>query len=128
MARGKGGKRSEFIGGGAPLDVTVVRREGRATVTATGDVDRETSSKLAEAIAAAGETSDAIELDLDGVRFMDSQGLRVMIEASNAAGPDKSVVVAAASPQVRQLLATTGLTEMFALEDEGSRREGPSSR
>ena len=103
-----------FIGGGAPFSVHAEVREGRAIVTAVGEVDRETSSRLASAIQHAAQTSHALELDLEGVTFMDSQGLRVLVEAKRGAGVNISIVITEASPQVRQLLAATGLTETFA--------------
>jgi len=105
---------SDFIGGGAPFTVTAEMRGERAVIAAVGEVDRETSSSLAAAIDSAAQTCRSIDLDLAGVVFMDSQGLRVIVEAKGAVGPNTSIFVTEASQQVTQLLAMTGLAEFFA--------------
>lgn len=105
---------SGFIGGGAPFTVSVVVNDGYGVVTAVGEIDRETSSKLSAAIARAAVTAHSIELDLGAVRFMDSQGLRAIVEAQSSVGTDRSFRIIEASPQVHRLLEVTGLAEVFS--------------
>ena len=105
------------------MTVTAEMRGERAVIEAVGEVDRETSSSLAAAIDRAAQTSHSIDLDLAGVAFMDSQGLRVIVEAKSAIGPDTTIFVAEASQQVTQLLAMTGLAEFFT---RPSTSPGPS--
>ena len=107
----------KYIGGGAPLAVTMADRPdtppGVAVIVASGELDRETAPRLADRLVAAVGDHTSVDLDLDGITFIDSQGLRVLIEAKLRAGNDKRVRITAASTQVRQLLDMTGLTELL---------------
>lgn len=104
---------SQFIGGGAPLQLSTTVDGETALVAAIGELDRETAPKLASELLA--HTDRDVDLDLSGIGFMDSQGLRVLMEARKAAGDETTVRITQASDQVRRLLDMTGLREMFGL-------------
>jgi anti-anti-sigma factor len=67
-----------------------------------GDLDMATAGRLTDLLTAAG-IDDPIVLDFSGVRFMDSSGLRAILQAarSDDCGP---VVIKDPSAQVRRLL------------------------
>lgn len=80
---------------------------GRLTVT--GVVDSHTTPQLAQAIESRGLTAD-LELDLSAVDFIDSSGLRIIVNAHReleAAG--HRLVLVGASDAVTRLLDITGL-------------------
>jgi anti-anti-sigma factor len=64
------------------LSVNVARDDHRLAITPRGAVDRSTVGRLDDAVRAA-EDSDAerIVIDLREVTFMDSSGLRMLLEA-----------------------------------------------
>ncbi len=88
----------------APLDITVTD-EGLALA---GDIDAHTAPALAEAIGASDR--DHLVLDMAGVEFLDSSGLRVLIEAHQAARADgRTVQLANPSTVVSRLLEISGI-------------------
>ena len=65
------------------LSVAVTRDDHRQAITPTGDLDMSTAEKLDDAVRAA-EATDAkrIVVDLSEVTFMDSSGLKLLLEAN----------------------------------------------
>lgn len=95
------------------LFVDVTQVENGLRVVVGGEVDLATSPILAEALADAFDRTDQVELDLSLVRFMDSQGLGVLVHARPDDASPRRLVVVDGSPAVRRLLAVTGLNEVF---------------
>jgi anti-sigma B factor antagonist len=89
----------------------------RAVVTVAGEVDLETASQLSDhALAALRDVSPHVVLDVSGVTFMDSTGLKVMISiARRTEAAHGSFAVVGASRTVLRLLSLTGLDEAFPL-------------
>lgn len=82
-----------------------------------GEVDAHSSESFATALTEAGEQSEAVIVDMGGVTFMDSSGLRVLVEAqqrAEAGGP--SLVLRSPSRQITRLLDLAGLTENFQID------------
>jgi anti-anti-sigma factor len=102
----------------AHLDIAV--SEGTETVLALrGDLDPATAPQLEEAIAAAAE-ADAVErivLDLAGLSFLDSSGLRTFVTARESLAGD-GILLALRRPtaNVVRLLDVTGLGEIIDVE------------
>lgn len=87
-----------------------------------GEVDLSTAEQFAEAVdAAAGDASvERIIVDLGGVSFMDSAGLRVLVTGVKAAEARGAKLVATdAQPQVKKVFQLTGLDEILGLTDAG---------
>jgi anti-anti-sigma factor len=68
-----------------------------------GELDMATADGLIGLLRATADSDDPIVLDFSGVQFMDSSGLRALLQAARSedCGP---VVVKDPSPQVRRLL------------------------
>ncbi len=82
-----------------------------------GEVDAHSSESFATALVAAGEQATAVKIDLSGVTFMDSSGLRVLVAAqqrAEAGGP--TLVLRSPSRQIVRLLDLAGLTENFEID------------
>lgn len=81
---------------------------------AVGEIDAHTAPTLAAAIDAAAPT---VRLDLSGVEFVDSSGLRVLIDAhqrmQEAGG---SLTIATPSPAVKRLLEISGVDDYLVVE------------
>ena len=70
-----------------------------AVVTPTGDIDLATADEFAAALRSAqATTADGLILDLRGVNFIDSSGLRVVLMAAQELDRRLATVVAAGSP------------------------------
>ena len=98
------------------------------TLVLCGELDPSTSSILDAAVDALlpdpPELPDPAEarpkqlvVDLAGLTFMDSSGLRALIRAHELLG-DQRLQVRGASPFIRKLLTITALDEQFDIEPE----------
>jgi len=84
-------------------------------VVADGELDAASAVTLAGALDDAPVTSSGIALDLSGVSFIDSSGLRVIaaaVQRSEATG--QPFTVSAASDAVRRIFEMTGLSSLLA--------------
>lgn len=99
------------------LAVDVHHNGTSVTLRLTGEVDAATATRVDEAVdESVLDAASELSLDLGGISFLDSSGLRSLLqlrEKSNAAGT--TVSLAAASPVVVRLLELTGLTDQFPL-------------
>lgn len=90
--------------------------EGAAplTVAATGELDAASATVLREALTGAREQGDPVVLDLAGVTFIDSSGLRVIVSEHQAASDaDRSLRIVGASDRVRRIFEMTGLEALI---------------
>lgn len=83
-------------------------------LAASGEIDAHTAPSLAQAIDAAGPD---VELDLSGVEFVDSSGLRVLIDAhQRLADAGGGLRLVSLSEPVRRLLEISGVSEYLGIE------------
>ncbi len=76
-------------------------------IVASGEIDAHTAPTLADAISAAGND---VRLDLAAVEFVDSSGLRVLIEAhQRLADRGGGLHIVAVSDPVRRLVEISGV-------------------
>lgn len=87
----------------------------------TGDIDVSTAPALAEAFGGELPTSGdgRVVVDVADVTFIDSSGLRVLIELNTRVGTGQ-VTLRSAPRNVRRLLELTGLSSAIRLEDSAS--------
>ena len=88
------------------------------TIVLVGEVDPHTAPQLESAL---GELIDGgastIRIDAEGLAFIDSSGLRVLVDAHRRLGSESTVLVLAqVSPTFRRLLEVTGLDERVTIE------------
>ena len=113
-----------------PFEVTVRRDDALATVVVSGELDLATVPRLSATVA---EHSDAglLVLDLTAVTFIDSTGVRVLIETDRCcvASGSRLVVLAGDGP-VRRLLDLCELDGRLALATDhpASAAEGGPDR
>lgn len=100
---------------GAPhFDVQIDPGTEPRRVVAVGELDAASASILANALDEANEAGAGIALDLSGVSFIDSSGLRVIAaEVRRAEDAGTAFAVAAASDAVRRIFEMTGLTTLL---------------
>jgi anti-sigma B factor antagonist len=89
---------------GVPFDLTVGRQDSTVTVAVVGEVDLATAPRLSAALGGHGD-AERVVLDLTAATFIDSTGLRVLIEADRrcAATSRRFVLVVDDGPVLRLL-------------------------
>ena len=94
------------------VDVTAVG-PGCWRVTVSGEIDMATAPSLASQLdSLTSEPGVSVVVDLTGVSFMDSSGLRTVVRSATAAEDSGgSLVINGVSGSVARLLEVTGLTE-----------------
>lgn len=93
------------------LDLTTTRRAATTVLTAAGEIDLATAAELQQELSAAVATGDTV-LDVTGVDFIDSTGLRVVISADeDARAEDRRFGLVVADGPVTKLLRITGVGE-----------------
>ncbi|MFG2342022.1 STAS domain-containing protein [Streptomyces yangpuensis] len=98
------------------LDLDVAVRPGRTVVTATGELDMDTSSCLRDISAALGLRSEALVLDLTAVTFADACGLNALLVLRHRVGLAGGTLELGGLPdQVLRLLELTGTRHLFTL-------------
>lgn len=99
------------------LDLSTRELDGRAVVAVGGEVDLETASQLGDhALDALREVSPHVALDLTGVSFMDSTGLKVLLTVSRRAElAGGSFALVGPTRTVRKILSLTGLDQNFTV-------------
>ena len=97
------------------LRISVDRRGDTILVRAEGEIDLENAGKLATALRGAGP-DDRVVLDLLGVPFMDSSGLRSLLIASAEFGERLGLVISPGAP-VGRLLELAEVRDRFAIHE-----------
>lgn len=91
--------------------------ESTVTLTLAGEVDPHTSDQLDQAVDDALVDGTRLVLDLGGVTFIDSAGLRSLIRAQRRSDEvGGSLVLRAPRPSTLRVLEITGLTDELAVE------------
>lgn len=98
------------------LTIEVRREQGYAIVTAAGEIDISTVTRLRDRLFEMAASGAPLVVDLDQVSFIDSVGLATLVGTANrAAAHGGSLQVACARPKIRQLLRLTGLDRRIPL-------------
>jgi anti-anti-sigma factor len=96
------------------FDLTVARdAQGTCRLTLRGELDLGTAERLERALAEAG---DDVLLDLRGLTFMDSTGVRVLLEAAERGAPALRMLVPDGG-DVRVTIDETGIAPLLPLVD-----------
>jgi anti-sigma B factor antagonist len=101
---------------GEVLTIGVRRERGCAIVTAAGEIDIATASRLRERLAEVAATGRPLVADLDRVSFIDSAGIGALVGAAKRASAyGGRLHVVCTRPQIRQLFRLTGLDRQLPL-------------
>jgi anti-anti-sigma factor len=93
----------------------------RTRIIASGELDAAADAQLAPAVRACLHEQEArdIEVDLAGVTFLDSAGIRCLLTCWNQADlAGCRMRLSNPDPMVRRILEITGLLEMFDLDGD----------
>jgi anti-sigma B factor antagonist len=101
------------------LKIRQIRGQQAVTLELRGELDLSSTPALTRQLAAIqGENPGHLLLDLSNLEFMDSTGLRLIIQAHAAAqASGRRLHLRLGSPQVRRLFELTGVLDRFTFED-----------
>jgi anti-sigma B factor antagonist len=101
------------------LELSTEARGGWMVVRAQGEIDIYTGPKLWEAILSlVDQGHHEIAIDLEGVEFMDSTGLGVLITALTRLREHAGkLVLVAPRVQIRTVLSITGMEKVLTIHD-----------
>jgi len=93
--------------------------DGEVVLSVFGELDMTTAPLLLETVGIALDGEGTVVLDLAGMTFIDSQGIKVLVEANKRAQLDRvrRVVLRSPQPQARKVLEMTGLAKLLTVED-----------
>ena len=102
------------------LQVKIERDGGRTRVALSGELDIASAEQLDEGLAGVeGDAGETLVLDLRGVEFIDSTGIRAVIAADVRARADgRRLVVVRGAKAVERVLSLTQLDERLELVDD----------
>jgi anti-sigma B factor antagonist len=96
-----------------PSQLEINRGEGDRSLVLMGVVDSHTAARLSERLDRLGERAD-VAIDITGVEFIDSSGLRAVIAAHVAlAEAGNRLVLTGSSEPFDRLLEITGLDDQL---------------
>src|SRR5438045_34422 len=95
----------------APFSVSTYKHpDGPAVVAINGEFDLARIGDFTAALAEAVRDATGIVIDLSGCSFIDSSGLKGLLDAQHtAAGRGQKLVVAIVQPEIRRLFEITAL-------------------
>ena len=102
------------------FDVNVESGDGRAVVRVSGEFDLAATEAVENALVSVENgAANEIVLDLRGVTFLDSTGLRAITSADHRARDAGHVLKIVRGPeQVQKLLYVTGMDKLLPLVDD----------
>lgn len=99
------------------FDVTVERRDGRLLAAPIGELDLATAPLLIAALRQ-HDDHDQLVIDLRGLSFMDSSGLRLLVaENARAESGGYELLLVRGGPEVGRLLRLTRMDERLPFVD-----------
>lgn len=110
--RGDAGPARAAHAASATLRVTTGGRDGCTVITAVGELDIATASRLTDALRHAPARAPII-LDLTGVAFMDCTGLHPILRAHHAASAQHNRLILVPTPAITRLLRLTDLQHIL---------------
>ena len=102
----------------APLNVQVEAHDDSVVLVLVGELDPHTAPSLRDHLTSAvGDTTTEVVLDVGGLTFIDSSGLRVIIAAhKDMEGRGGRLVLRSPTATTRRLLDITGLADHIVVE------------
>ena len=89
---------------------------GWAVISPSGEIDLATVGQLEDALAASGDGSTDVAVDLMGVTFMDSTGLRALLAANqNLSESGRRLVLIVNGGPVDRMLDISGVGQTLAI-------------
>jgi len=98
------------------MTITTKNLDGITVVTMSGDIDGKTAPEVQQQLLPLIEAEDALVLDMHGVNYMSSAGLRVMLLLyRQAASQDSQLALVNLAEEVEDVMSATGFLDFFTV-------------
>ena len=110
---------AEVLGPGK-LRLESVACDGDVTVSLAGELDLGAANEVEQALETAqADGAGRLVIDLAGLEFIDSTGLRVLLSAQRRADDTKqALLLRNPQPQVRRLFEIAGILELISVQSD----------
>lgn len=113
---------------GSRLHIDTERGDGRCVLVVRGEIDLESSPSLWNGIRDRLAEDTELWVHLDGVRYIDSSGIAVLVQGHKHANRAGRVFgLLDPSPQVRNLIELAQLHKLFRIENRAADGDGSDS-
>jgi anti-sigma B factor antagonist len=97
------------------MDATVNRVDGLTVIALTGDIDGNTAPVAQAKILEQITSGEALVVDMSGVQYMSSAGLRMLLSAHRAGAAKRArVILVGLSDNLQDTMAATGFLDFFS--------------
>ena len=103
------------------FSIDVAQLNGRTVLELNGELDLATAPELEDVLHARLRTGESLVLDLRGLEFMDSSGVRALVSGHSAAedvGCSLVIVRAAHGSEVDRVIDISGIAGALGMVDE----------
>jgi anti-anti-sigma factor len=100
-----------------PFSVELVEEGDAVRIVARGEVDLATAPEFERVIASTG-SSKRVVIDLGGVTFIDSSGLRALLLATEHLGSSNGLRIENATGSVRRVIELCGADKLLPLDGD----------
>lgn len=97
------------------MKLNVTEKDKICTIMIEGSIDALTSEELEQAISAAAPGCEKMVLDMTGVDYISSAGLRAVVGANHSLGKD-NLTLRGLAPNVLEIFRLTGFTKFLNIE------------
>lgn len=97
------------------FEVRTEQREGVVVLTATGELDAYTAPVLDQVAADTADGRPRVVIDLTGLTFLDSTGLRVLVGVRGRLPEPGQLRVVVGDQRIERLFALAGMYDLFEL-------------
>ena len=98
------------------LNIQTNRQGDNARITLQGRLDTTTAPELEAALPEILAGTAVLTLDLAGLEYISSAGLRVLLSAQKAMNKQGSMTVAGVSDAIREIFDVTGFSDILTIE------------
>ncbi len=100
------------------MDITIRKEETATIVVVNGEIDGRTAPQVQEKILPAVQEAKGLVMDLTGVTFMSSAGLRTLLLLyRQATARNLKVVLVGMSSEIKDTMSMTGFLGFFDVAD-----------
>ena len=100
------------------MDITIKTVEKITVVDLTGDIDGKTAPQVQEQVLPLLQPGCKVVLNIAGVEYMSSAGLRLMLTTHRQASSNSGkVVLVGVSNEIQETMSATGFLRFFTLAD-----------
>ena len=98
------------------MKLNTVFEENTCTIAIEGSIDTLTARELEQAVNDAAPNCEKMILDMSGVDYISSSGLRVVVGANHTVGKG-NLTLRGLAPNVLEIFRMTGFTKYLIIED-----------